>query len=128
MSYQGDGPVKEFTVGATAITEGMTVTVQAGVLEPTNATTEIPIGIAIMDAAAGAKCSVQLSGKYEEALADGSGTAIAVGDLLSPSATNGVLVKHAGTLNHTYAAKAIEALAANGRVAVLILAGIPEAA
>jgi len=117
--------VKEYTTGE-AIKEGDLVTVVGGVLLMADAVTEKPVGIATEAAISGAKCSVQVDGVYNYARTDGSGTTIAPGDMLSPSATDGVMVAHAGTATHVYAAQSLEdSAAATDRTAVKICAAIP---
>lgn len=119
---------KEYTTGE-AIVEGALVTVVGGVLLMADAVTENPIGIATEAVASGAKCTVQVEGVYNYARVNGNSSNIAVGDLLSPTTTDGILVKHAGTATHRYAAKALAAVTTDGgRAPVKILDGIPAEA
>lgn len=66
------------------------------------------------------RASMQLDGVVEECKVDGSGTAVEKFDKLSPSATDGVLVKHAGTSNHVFAARALADISTNGKIPVLL--------
>jgi hypothetical protein len=66
------------------------------------------------------RASMQLSGVVEYAKVDGSGTAVEKFDKLSPSTSDGKLVKHAGTSTHVYAAKALADIAADGVIPVFL--------
>ena len=101
--------------------------ISAGVISETDAVTDKVYGVAQNGADSGERVNLVCMGKTR-CLVDGSGTAIAAGDELSPSATGGVLVKHAGTSTHAYAGKALEAATTAGAVIWVLLYGSNRAA
>jgi hypothetical protein len=112
-------PILEFTT-AEAITEGKAVYYATTTITMADAVTEEVLGIAVEDAASGAKCSVQVGG-IALATANGSGTAIIPGDRLSAGTTDGVLIKHDEQTGTVCAGIALDGTtAAAGRIRMLI--------
>ena len=91
-----------------------------------DAVTERVLGITheSADVASGDDATIVVGGVYK-CRVDGSGTAIAVGDPLTPSATDGVLVKNAGTATHQPCAIAQEAATTVATIEVQLTPGLP---
>lgn len=89
-----------------------------------DAVTERVFGIVYENqtAADGDDVTIVVGGKYL-CRVDGSGTAIAVGDQLTPSSTDGVLVTNAGTSTHQPCAIALEATDEAAVIEVLLTPG-----
>lgn len=106
------------TVGAAALSQFVCVKTPAAAVV-TTAITETAWGIAQDSAAIGGTVGVQVGG-VSKAVVDGSGTAIALGDLLSPGA-NGKLVKHDGGVGTKYFAEALGASSADGDIIEVLI-------
>lgn len=97
-------------VAAAAITKGQWVKKSGTGVTPCTAASDVPIGVALESKASGERVSVQCSGEVE-VLANGSGTAIATGDELSPG-TGGLSLKYASATGNVKAARALAATSA----------------
>lgn len=106
--YQGG---VKFTAGA-AITKGQLVKLSAGNVVPCSAASDVPIGVALDSKESGGSVGVQCSGEVD-VLANGSGTAIAVGDELSPGA-GGKALKYAPATGNVKAMRALSATSKDG--------------
>lgn len=106
--YQGG---VQFTTGA-AITKGQLVKLSGGNIVPCTAASDVPIGVALNSKESGGKVGVQCSGEVD-VLANGSGTAIAIGDELSPGA-GGKAIKYASATGNVKAMRALAATSKDG--------------
>lgn len=116
------------SVEAVAIGAALTISGTAGKVENADAATEQVVGVAVTslsaaDVTAGKKVTYQMNGEVDAVKVDGSGTAIAKWTRLSPSTTDGVLVAHAGTNNHSFVAVALEAATTAKSIRALLIPG-----
>lgn len=109
-------------VTSAAVTQWQACEIASGEVNAAAAVTDNIFGVAQFGAASGERVTLITRGRTK-CLVDGSGTAIAAGDELSPSATAGVLVSHAGTSTHTYAGRALEAATGSSDVIWIELYG-----
>lgn len=108
-----------------AIPEFRAVTVDgSGNMIMTDAVTERTYGVSYRTAASGDPISVVTSGPCF-CRVDGSGTAIVKGDRLTPSATDGVLVKDAGTATHVACAIARASTSEVEAILIELTPGLP---
>lgn len=121
MSAQGNYISPE-TAGE-AIGEFRAVTISSGEVIMSDAVTERVYGVSYRSAASGEEIGIVTAGTCF-CRVDGSGTAIAKGDVLTPSATDGVLVKNAGTATHVPCAIALEAASEATTILVQLTPGL----
>lgn len=106
------------TVGAAALSQYVCVKTP-GAAVVTTAITEEAWGIVQDSASASGTVGVQIAG-VSKAVVDGSGTAIAFGDKLSPGA-NGKLLKHDGAGTTAYFGQALGASTADGDIIEVLI-------
>ena len=95
-----------------------------GFIAAAAAATDPIFGILLNKPKAGDAAEVAIWGRHF-AKVDGSGTAIAIGDLLGPNAAGTMLVKHA-TADNGVVARALDACTLSGGIIeVLLFAGLP---
>lgn len=106
------------TVGAAALAQYVCVKTP-GAAVVTTANTETGWGITQDSASASGTVGVQVAG-VSKATVDGSSTAIALGDRLSPAA-DGKLVKHDGGASDTFFGMALGASSADGDIIEILI-------
>lgn len=106
-----------------AIPQFRAVTISSGEVIMADAVTERVYGVSYRSAGNGEEIGIVTAGTCF-CRVDGSGTAIAKGDILTPSATDGVLVKNAGTATHVPCAIAVEAASAATTILVQLTPGL----
>ena len=117
-------PVKEFPVTEAVVVGSVVTDNGAGSILNADAITERTLGIVIEgQATVGENASVQLAGLFEFARVDGTGTPIVVGDRLSPSAVDGIMIVHNELVGTVYAAKALAGATTVTTIPVLIAEG-----
>lgn len=109
-----NNPTIGYTAGAVDLPQYAVVKIAASLAVVTTAITEEAFGVNLFSTDAGDRASIQLSGSGQ-CLVNGSGTAIAVGDKLSPGA-GGKALKHDAVGTTAYFGMALEASTGDGDV------------
>lgn len=119
MSIETNYYVKA-TATAVAIAQHAVVTLNSGSIEAADAVAEIAFGVTPLPIDASGDGSVQVAG-VALVTVNANSVNIALGDMLSPSTTAGVAIKHDGVGTTTYLGQALRASTADGDVIPVLL-------